>query len=149
MQCCKKCFPREAMLICFSSRLLTSSNRASRFSKLLCPSVPFTLKTMQTLGAADNDEDRTGGVSNSTSSIADGQTQRTLTTEAAAKRRERPPLRYTEDFATPSNVTLNVIGVVRSPYKVCHPICNNTSSTFCCSEWFTHILYIAHINHFL
>lgn len=43
---------------------------------------------------------------------------RTVTPHVAAKRRERPPLRYTEDFATPSAVSLDVIGVVRSPYKV-------------------------------
>ncbi len=33
------------------------------------------------------------------------------------RRRERPPLRYTEDFETPKEVSLDVIGVVRSPYK--------------------------------
>lgn len=43
---------------------------------------------------------------------------RTVTSHVAARRRERPPLRYTEDFATPSTVSLDVIGVVRSPYKV-------------------------------
>lgn len=37
---------------------------------------------------------------------------------AGAKRRSRPPLNYTNDFETPSSVSLKVIGVVRSPYKV-------------------------------
>lgn len=37
--------------------------------------------------------------------------------DGAAHRRERPPLRYTEDFETPASVTLDVIGVIRSPYK--------------------------------
>lgn len=43
---------------------------------------------------------------------------RKVTEHTAAKRRTRPPLRYTEDFETPTTVQLNVIGVVRSPYKV-------------------------------
>lgn len=58
----------------------------------------------------------TGAPSNSTT--AHQQPRRTVTPQAAAKRRERPPLRYTEDFDTPSTVNLDVIGVVRSPYKV-------------------------------
>lgn len=43
---------------------------------------------------------------------------RKVTPHVAAKRRERPPLRYTQDFPTPTTVSLDVIGVVRSPYKV-------------------------------
>lgn len=41
-----------------------------------------------------------------------------LSEQEAKKRRERVPLRYTEDFETPTSVTLDVIGVVRSPYRV-------------------------------
>lgn len=37
--------------------------------------------------------------------------------DGGARRRHRPPLQYTEDFNTPQQVTLDVIGVVRSPYK--------------------------------
>ena len=36
---------------------------------------------------------------------------------SAARRRERPPLRYAHDFSTPASVTLTTIGTVRSPYK--------------------------------
>lgn len=43
---------------------------------------------------------------------------RKVSEEAAAKRRGRPPLSYTEDFDTPGSVQMDVIGVVRSPYKV-------------------------------
>lgn len=43
---------------------------------------------------------------------------RKVTPHLAAKRRERPPMSYTDDFQTPSSVSLDVIGVVRSPYKV-------------------------------
>ena len=47
---------------------------------------------------------------------------RKVSQELAAKRRERPPLRYTEDFTTPSELKLDVIGVVRSPYKVSYDL---------------------------
>lgn len=41
-----------------------------------------------------------------------------VTGKAGAKRRSRPPLDYTNDFETPTSIDMNVIGVVRSPYKV-------------------------------
>lgn len=42
--------------------------------------------------------------------------------DSVAKRRGRPPLSYTDDFHTPSSITLQSIGVVRSVYKVCSDI---------------------------
>lgn len=44
-------------------------------------------------------------------------TETMISEESARRRRGRPPLRYTEDFQTPDEVKLKVIGVVRSPYK--------------------------------
>ena len=55
---------------------------------------------------------------------------RKVSQQLAAKRRERPPLRYTEDFATPSELNLDVIGVVRSPYKVCYNPFSKQSISF-------------------
>lgn len=66
--------------------------------------------------ALNNNQNGAGTPSSSANVQQDA--ARIVTPHVAAKRRERPPLRYTEDFETPSAVNLDVIGVVRSPYKV-------------------------------
>lgn len=110
------------MQICLLPQLLELLKKARCLERLTRPSAPATtLAPMQAFGSDDND-DCANGASISGACADDERERSAITPEAAAKRRGRPPLRYAEDFETPSSVALSVIGVVRSPYKVRLPI---------------------------
>lgn len=106
------------MLLCFVTPALPSLKAIARAPLSTCTTsivrqFVVSMTDSQKLGEAS------GQASDQKQSDGSVDVKRHVTPQAAAKRRERPPLRYTEDFKTPSSISLDVIGVVRSPYKVC------------------------------
>lgn len=103
------------MSLCFLSRARLPFIQVNRVSSLTCAQGPAGRRFIAMQNENENGKESGENGPQEGNAVDDS---RTVTPHVAAKRRERPPLRYTEDFATPSTVSLDVIGVVRSPYKV-------------------------------
>ena len=87
---------------------------SNNFLRSTCSSIR-TLISMESSGGKSG----TSGAAEESNGSNQIEPTRAVAPHVAARRRERPPLSYTDDFQTPDTVNLNVIGVVRSPYKVC------------------------------
>lgn len=109
-----------------SLRLLCSCTRHVNLSKYLYSTMSLERAKPCDVNLCSDSEKTPTAIASDKRSTDDGRkaqekpTGKSAKPEASIKRRTRPPLSYTDDFQTPQSVVLNPIGVVRSPYKVCH-----------------------------